>query len=386
MTSVRTRRMVASAPIYYQTSRIYKDIQNAIALELDGIDASNEDLSNQLYVRTATWGLVFWERQLGLIPVPTDTYDVRRSRVLGRLRGIGSFSAQLVHSIASAYTRDEVKVLMDFINGWVTVEFIEDFPNTTDFKDQLEEIVHAHLGLQYRSRMKATTQLKATQKVETTAVKLNFFTVPWGFIDNKREFFFNGVYKFDGERVFSGDNRRIGPKHVFTREQIKTAFIHNVKGLGGHPLVDQNVTQRIRTSFAEKAFPIGLTEALTLSMVAYPSRNYNFNGVLNFDGKQTFGKLFVDQTIQSFKLRQELTQPVQATHNVKEVITVRFPTTLKTTLRESTQLVSEAYTGAATFDGRLFFDGRSDFNRILVTQKATLKVVKNDQTIEEVAV
>lgn len=73
MRSIRTQRMIDSAPYYYQFSRVYEAIQAAQADEYDSIDAKIADLQQQLYIPTATWGLKYWEEILG-IPVLPDVW------------------------------------------------------------------------------------------------------------------------------------------------------------------------------------------------------------------------------------------------------------------------------------------------------------------------
>ena len=41
-----------------------------------------DDLTNQFYINTATWGLADWERILALKPSATDDYEKRRKRIL----------------------------------------------------------------------------------------------------------------------------------------------------------------------------------------------------------------------------------------------------------------------------------------------------------------
>lgn len=64
--TVRSERMIAAAPDYYETSRIFKQIQEAQAADYDGVDEKNEDLIRQLYIPTATWALRFYEEELNL--------------------------------------------------------------------------------------------------------------------------------------------------------------------------------------------------------------------------------------------------------------------------------------------------------------------------------
>lgn len=107
---MRTIRMMDSVPGYYHYSKIFTTIQEAIAEDLDRSENNDEDLQKQLSIITATWGLKYWERTLGLGTNENESYEDRRSRVLSRWRGVGNFSASLIKSVAEAYSGGEVEV------------------------------------------------------------------------------------------------------------------------------------------------------------------------------------------------------------------------------------------------------------------------------------
>ncbi|MED3571971.1 putative phage tail protein [Cytobacillus praedii] len=150
--SPRTQSMVDSAPFYYQQSVVYKDIQNAIASELDISDKNNKDLRLQLSIKTATWGLKYWEEGLGIPTILSDDYEIRRSRVLSKWRGFGNFSGSLIKSVAEAYSGGEVEVSIDIPEHLVIITFVGKLgipPNIEDLKAQIDNIIHAHLGVEY---------------------------------------------------------------------------------------------------------------------------------------------------------------------------------------------------------------------------------------------
>lgn len=150
--TLRADRMVNSAPYYYQYSNVYRTIQEAQGDEYDSLEVKNEDLRKQLFIVTATWGLKYWEQVLGISTILADSYDIRRSRVLSKWRGVGNFSVALIKSISEAFTDGEVGVTIDIPGQVVTITFIgtKGIPeNLDDLKAQIENLVHAHLGTQY---------------------------------------------------------------------------------------------------------------------------------------------------------------------------------------------------------------------------------------------
>lgn len=172
-------RMVDSAPGYYQYSNIYRAIQQAQGDEYDDVEAKNEDLRAQLYITTATWGLKYWEETLGIATVESDSYEIRRSRVLSSWRGYGQFSASLLKSIAEAYVNGEVDVTVDVAAYEITIRFISDIgvpPNLWDLKAVVENIVHAHMGTQYKLRYLTIAEVEALTLDEVQARQLTDFS------------------------------------------------------------------------------------------------------------------------------------------------------------------------------------------------------------------
>lgn len=148
----RLERMVSSAPDYYSYSEVFKSIQGAIGAEFSNRETDGGDLLQQLFILTATWGLRYWEETLAIKIVEADGYEIRRSRVLSKWRGVGNFSAALIMAVAEAYSNGEVDVMVDTPAYTVYVVFTGNKgipPNLEDLQAVIANIVHAHLGIEY---------------------------------------------------------------------------------------------------------------------------------------------------------------------------------------------------------------------------------------------
>ena len=148
--NIRTERMLDQAPDYYQQARSFIEIQDTVAQELNKQEIDSEDLKAQLRVVTATWGLRYWEEAVGLPIRNTTDYELRRSRVLGRLRSGGSFSASMLKAVAEAYTQRPVTVEVDVKAYQVYMYLYHEFLTEPSFFVQIDNIIHAHLGIEYR--------------------------------------------------------------------------------------------------------------------------------------------------------------------------------------------------------------------------------------------
>ncbi|TVX92231.1 putative phage tail protein [Paenibacillus agilis] len=147
----RAVRMIESAPTYYENSRVYTGLQQANADELGRVSNGNDDLSLQLRAATATWGLKYWEVRTGLPVDVVNDYETRRKKIQAKIRSKAPLRASRLESIAEAYTQQPVKVTVNIDAGIVTFNFEKSFITDQSFYEQIENIMHAHLGMEYRA-------------------------------------------------------------------------------------------------------------------------------------------------------------------------------------------------------------------------------------------
>lgn len=150
LTSQRTEGMVDASADYYQESKIFHDIQNSQALEYDRVYDADLDLDLQLSPYTATWGLVYWEIAVGIPPNPVGDYDARRPLILAKLINESNFGADTIKTLAENYG-EKIDVIIDPRSYTVYVSFYEGIPPfINEFRSTLENLIHAHLSLEYR--------------------------------------------------------------------------------------------------------------------------------------------------------------------------------------------------------------------------------------------
>lgn len=153
MATLRTNRMMDALPPYYASSMVMEAIQAAQADEYDNQETRNLDLQAQLSIATATWGLTYWEYPLGIPVVNSDTYAIRRSRILAVWRGMSSqFSSVLIRRICEAFSGGAVTVSVTPATYQVKITFSGTAgipPNMQDLKNTIDSIVHAHMEVLY---------------------------------------------------------------------------------------------------------------------------------------------------------------------------------------------------------------------------------------------
>ena len=136
-------------PSFYHNSDVIRSFMESNSIEVDTLKAYIEDLSKNLYVKTATWGLDLFEEELGLVTDKSISYEERRERILAKKRGNGTTTKNMVKNTAEAFSGGEVEVIENFNDYSFVVKFvgIKGIPkNLTLFKNMIEEIKPAHLN------------------------------------------------------------------------------------------------------------------------------------------------------------------------------------------------------------------------------------------------
>ena len=140
-------------PDFLLNDLIIKGLHDEFIREGEAVREAVEDLINQCFVDTATWGLDRWEQFVGIETDKSKPIEERRERIKAKLRGSGTVTKQLIKDVAEAFA-GEVDIIEDFQNGQFTIKFIgtRGIPkNMNDFMDSIYKIKPAHLGVLYES-------------------------------------------------------------------------------------------------------------------------------------------------------------------------------------------------------------------------------------------
>jgi thiamine phosphate synthase YjbQ (UPF0047 family) len=125
-------------------------VYNAEGQQIDLIKTNIEDVKNQLFIDTATWGLLIYEKELGIKTDLNKTLDERRSLIKSKQRGIGVVGAELIKIVVDSWTNGNVDVA--FTSGTIIITFqdVNGIPsNMTDVIKAIEDIIPCHLPVTY---------------------------------------------------------------------------------------------------------------------------------------------------------------------------------------------------------------------------------------------
>nr|WP_325242760.1 putative phage tail protein [uncultured Oscillibacter sp.] len=147
------RPFVARYPAFLRKSPEFRDLQEALEPELLELWAARDGAMDQLFVESASWGLRYWERTLGLSSEAGKDLEARRSRVRSRLLGADVSTVSLVERVAEIYAKLPARVEEHPERFWVLLLFDEaaGVPRGLEgLVEALREIMPAHLGWGFR--------------------------------------------------------------------------------------------------------------------------------------------------------------------------------------------------------------------------------------------
>lgn len=143
------RPFVDRYPLFLQRSPEFRDIQEALEPELLELWGARDGAVEQLCADTADWGLLYWEKTLGLSGTPEKALEIRRNRVKARLLGTEVTTVSLLRHLAESFAGGETSVIEYPERFWVELGFpgINGIPpNLGELAASLPEIMPAHLG------------------------------------------------------------------------------------------------------------------------------------------------------------------------------------------------------------------------------------------------
>ncbi|NFI05987.1 DUF2313 domain-containing protein [Clostridium botulinum] len=139
-------------------SKVYEEQQK----QVDSINADTQDLINQCFVETATWGLDTWEKELGIKNNIDYSYAIRRSRILAKLKGQGTTTIEAIKNICKSFVED-VEVIEHNPEYYFQINLLSHsgFPNGFEtLYDSIREVKPSHLNTNYILRAITETDFR----------------------------------------------------------------------------------------------------------------------------------------------------------------------------------------------------------------------------------
>lgn len=134
------------SPIY-ERSIIMQAVMEAIGTEWDDVDRLTDEVFAQLFPQTATWGITYWERLLGIPPNDNIPIEQRRVRVLTRMQTRWPMTKSRMEQIVRTYSGDKQAYIRQFFNQYrfeVFFNLVQSIDLTT-INEVVSETKPAHL-------------------------------------------------------------------------------------------------------------------------------------------------------------------------------------------------------------------------------------------------
>lgn len=140
-------------PQFIYNNNIFNKIYKSQEYELGIFYWQINDLLNQCFIDTATWGLTKWEKLYGIETNLNYSYEDRREVIKAKKRGQGTCTKALIQNVAEAFSGGECKVIENTAPYTFTIQFvgIKGIPkNMQGLINSINEIIPAHLVYNFK--------------------------------------------------------------------------------------------------------------------------------------------------------------------------------------------------------------------------------------------
>lgn len=127
----------------------FKAVADTCSAEHDRIRLQTQDIFQQLFIETATWGLSYWENVLRVKPNAGDDYIQRRNRILMRFQSVQTTTPAYIESLVKRYMSAGSVVEVEEENPDYDFRIVTTNGNILYIADMVEAInmaKPAHLG------------------------------------------------------------------------------------------------------------------------------------------------------------------------------------------------------------------------------------------------
>ena len=188
----------------YKLQKDYKfyTVNTAESREHENIRLILNDLLDQLFIDTATWGLDYFEEFLNIIPKSNDDYQTRRTRIKILLNAHDVSTIKFMTDLANKFISDKSAQIIEHNSEyWFEVFFnIDGLISLGDLRAAIELYKPAHLGFKtvfyILSKILTSHKANITQYVNANH---NFWN-----LGTAEKTYWDGVWCWDGSIDWSG--------------------------------------------------------------------------------------------------------------------------------------------------------------------------------------
>lgn len=132
----------------YRQDPFVQELFKTASIPIDDVATQLEDIYNQYFFDTASWGLKIYEKEMSIKHRITSTPDERRAVLEAKWKSSGKVDIMLLQAVANSWRNEGITV--DFIDGKIQVVFTGDrgfYEGWDDLLEALDNVKPAHLAL-----------------------------------------------------------------------------------------------------------------------------------------------------------------------------------------------------------------------------------------------
>ncbi|MGN9864726.1 putative phage tail protein [Bacillus swezeyi] len=151
-------------PPFLTKIREMSEILQAEAPEFEQQNNDIFDLTDQLFITTATWGLDRWEALLNVVKEPGDSMKIRRLKLSSKTSNIPPATYQAIEQALNRFLKNpssRVRLLPKEYRFNVDID-IDDLQNVRELIETLENMKPAHLAYTFRPGFNEQLKIKDT--------------------------------------------------------------------------------------------------------------------------------------------------------------------------------------------------------------------------------
>jgi hypothetical protein len=151
--STKAKEMYESVSPIYERNMLMQSIFEAIGSEADLSEKQIDDISNQLFPQTATWGLDIWEQRLGLITNHNEELSIRRAKIITKLQSKYIVNPDRMANIIKKFLNADINIKENVAPYIFEIDLLseEGFPNElNDIYATVKKVKPSHLGVKYK--------------------------------------------------------------------------------------------------------------------------------------------------------------------------------------------------------------------------------------------
>lgn len=140
--------ILAYLPKFLQKSPLFKGTNDADNREHETIRLDLQDLLNQFFIKSVTWGLERWEDLVGIKTDTTKSLESRRDAVIAKLQNPESVTETFLTNLINRYIADKAGYIISYLSEY-RIEVLYHGGQVLDYEKLRQSIntyIPAHIG------------------------------------------------------------------------------------------------------------------------------------------------------------------------------------------------------------------------------------------------